>query len=154
MELAEAAAGRFIEVLLFLLGFSVLLYTALQVVFNTRLYRVWLGDGLNGQGSRWCKNGELRPWISMAVGVLLANSLGLDVFSYLININISEAAAGMKASGIHLLGFKGTMILCQVLTGLTLGGGPKAIIAASRAFGDAKNAIVDNLKGVKKDEQV
>ena len=91
---------------------------ALEQIFDTRLYQKYLGKGLDGQGSIYFRDWELRPWISTAAGVALAvifriraieSGLGAEFLA-------SAAAHGGEAA-----------LVDTILTGIIIGGGTKSI---------------------------
>lgn len=100
----------------------------LEQVFDTRLFQRYLGKGVDGQPSIYFKGYELRPWISTAVGILLATTFQLHALSYGLAINPNSLAPGGA-------------LLDQILTGLIIGGGTKAVKGAWKRFDTTRKEI-------------
>ena len=87
---------------------------ALEQIYDTTLYRKFLGKGLEGQGSLLLKNFALRPWISTATGIWLALEFELGAIS---------AGLGVNPQVLPEMSYTAD----NILTGLIIGGGTKAV---------------------------
>jgi len=114
------------------LGFIIALITvALEVPFSTNLFKKYLGNGVNGDGEgEFFKGFELRPWISMAVGLLVA---------FFFHIQAIKTGLGSEFLGKDLS--TDAVIIDQFLTGLVLGGGPKTLKAFGRIIKETKKGL-------------
>jgi len=93
---------------------SIVLMVALEQIFETKLYQKYLGKGENGDGSKIFKHFELRPWLSMLAGVIIAFKFGLTCLS--AGLGPAFISASQDANQIDMF-----------LTGLIIGGGTKPI---------------------------
>lgn len=137
LSVADLAA-RFAWMMAYLMGFSVALYGGLNVVFKTNWYIHVLGNGPDGRGSRWTRYLEFRPWISMACGVAWAVLSHTNLLTYLTGYTYDQVMgfhSDLYAFGVWFTGHgwaKATLLFGEVVTGLMLGGGPKAVLWAAR----------------------
>lgn len=97
---------------------------ALEVVFETEGYRRALGRAADGEGM------ELRPWISMAVGIGLAWTFNLQAIAYGLAID----PEGLSGTG---------NAIDRLLTGLIIAGGTKSIKKIYRRWNDTKDALAE-----------
>ena len=140
--------GRFGGVLLDLLSYGVFLWATLKVVFDTTLYQKYLGKH-PGEGKTWLQAFDLRPWISMAFGIGLAVTLNKNFAFYIEGLTDQDffAAVQMGADlGIWTVfpaGF--TVLFCQIITGMAIGGGPKVFLLMARTFAEYRQKIVEAL---------
>ena len=147
---------RFATTLIFLLGFSVFIYSTLQLIFKTKLYNKWLGKG-------WTDGGESKPskvfpgcdpraWISMLIGIVFAWGLNLNFAFQLIGMTDASFFAGkegMSNLGVWDLLSPGLMVfLSQAITGIAIGAGPKFLIGISNTFASARDAILARINPV------
>ena len=95
---------------------------ALEQVYDTRLYTKFLGKGLEGTGSVLLKNFELRPWISTATGIWLALEFKLGAITYGLGIDPQVGGGGSFTAD-------------NILTGLIIGGGTKAVKKVLKSWG-------------------
>ena len=87
---------------------------ALEQVYDTKLYTKFLRKGLEGAGSVLLKNFELRPWISTATGIWLALEFKLGAITYGLGVDPTTIAGASFTAD-------------NILTGLIIGGGTKAV---------------------------
>ena len=100
---------------------------ALELVFETPLYKRLLGKAADGQGV------ELRPWLSLAVGLGLAFSFNLQAIAYGLAIDPAQ----LSANGVWL---------DKVLTGFIIGGGTKAVKKVWKRWDATRDAIAEGAK--------
>ena len=140
--------GRFGGVLLDLLSYGVFLWATLKVVFDTALYQRYFGKH-TGEGETWLHKFDLRPWISMAFGVGLAMALNKNFAFYIEGWTDQEFFAAVKAGqdlGIWTFFPAGaTVLFCQIVTGLAIGGGPKVFLLMAKTFAEYRAKIVEVL---------
>ena len=91
---------------------------ALEQIFETRLYQSLFGKGVDGNPSKWAPASfELRPWISIAVGILVAYyAEGMAIMKMLGQEYATMVEGQLGPDGVHV---------DFILTGLILGGGTK-----------------------------
>lgn len=111
---------------------AAVLTVALEQVFDTKLYQKYLGKGLDGEGSRFFRTFELRPWISTAVGIFLA-----------FGFELKALASGLGPEFINTTGTAAAEaeIVDKILTGLIIGGGTKTIKNLAKQFAAAQKGI-------------
>ena len=130
--------GDVAETLIQLLWVASVSTAALQVVFDTNLYKVWLGKGLDGNGSKWFKTFELRPWLSMALGVYLAYAFEMTAIIEGLGINLEDLLAVKSEASVHA---------DLILTGVSIGGGTKTIKAIAKNFASGRKEVTNALAG-------
>ena len=111
---------------------AAVLTIALEQIFDTKIYQQYLGKGLDGEGSRYCRNFELRPWISTAVGIYLAFAFQMKALE-----------SGLGSEFINTSGtiYADAAIVDMILTGLIIGGGTKSIKKIAKQFVAAQKSI-------------
>ncbi len=113
---------------------AAVLTVALQQIFDTKLYQKYLGKGLDGEGSRYCRNFELRPWISTAVGIYLAFAFQMKALASGLGAEFMKTTGGVCDEAA---------IVDMILTGLIIGGGTKTIKNLAKQFAAAEKGIKD-----------
>jgi len=116
---------------------AAVLTVALEQIFDTPLYQKYLGKGLNGEGSRFMKNFELRPWISTIGGMFLAFAFGLTAL---------QSGLGSEFINAETIGTEAE-IVDKVLTGLIVGGGTKTIKKLANQFVSTQKSIQKEMQG-------
>ncbi len=111
---------------------AAVLTVALEQIFDTTFYQKYFGKGLDGKGSRFLKNFELRPWVSTVVGIFLA-----------FGFNMTALQSGLGSEFVTASGTIGAdaQIVDKVLTGLIIGGGTKTIKKLAKQFASAQKSI-------------
>lgn len=108
------------------LGFVMAMQTvALEQIYDTKLWRRYLGKGDDGSGSRLFSQFELRPWVSTAVGIYLAYVFKFQCIAYAYGIDPSQMPPSAQYVDI-------------ILTGLIIGGGTKALKKLSKIYAENK----------------
>jgi len=117
---------------------AAVLTAALQQIFDTKLYQKYLGKGIDGEGSIYCKNFELRPWISSAVGIYLAFAFQMKALASGLGPEFITPSAGT---------FDEAAIVDMILTGLIIGGGTKTIKKLANQFAATQKGVKTTLQG-------
>lgn len=143
--------------------FSVVLAVLLKVVYKTRLYNQYIGDGVNGSPSKWFSGTNPKLWISMAAGVWVAVSYNLNIFfqiggttdfAYMVALGaydpgspFVQVAPNMSNLGmriwLHEWLFPGWLNILgyQILTGLGISGGASVWVGMAKQIGKSFKAI-------------
>lgn len=145
-------ASRLTATLIHLLVYSAFIWGGLSIVFGTRMFNKYLGDGTkDGQPSVYLPDANPKPWIAMLVGFGVAFFLDLNFFFYyegVSNQQYIDALAQMHEQGLalgYVPAWLGVVFL-NLITGLVVGSGPKAFIAIAEVFVAAKDRIVAVMK--------
>jgi len=117
---------------------AAVLTAALQQIFDTKLYQKYLGKGIDGAGSVYCRNFELRPWISSAVGIYLAFAFQMKALSSGLGPEFITPSSGT---------FDEAAIVDMVVTGLIIGGGTKTIKKLANQFAATRTGVKTTLQG-------
>ena len=138
--------GRFGGVLLDLLSYGVFLWATLKVVFDTTAYQKYLGKH-PGEGETWLQRFDLRPWISMTCGIVLAMCLNKNFAFYIEGWTdqdfFAAAQAGQDLGVWTILPPAFTVLFCQIITGMAIGGGPKVFLLMTKMFAEYRAKIVE-----------
>ena len=145
-------ASRLLATLVHLLTISAFLWGGLAIVFGTRAFNKYVGDGTkDGQPSIYLPEANPKPYIAMTCGFLVSFLLDLNFFFYYLNVTNQQyidALAQMREQGLALglvppaVG----IVALNLLTGLVVGAGPKAFISIAEVFGAAKDRMVASLQ--------
>jgi len=111
---------------------ATILTVALEQIFDTRFYQKYFGKGLNGTGSRYFTEFELRPWISTLVGILIAFSFEIQAISTGLGSEFLSASGGHNPEA---------QLVDMVLTGLIIGGGTKSVKKIAKQFSATQQAV-------------
>lgn len=118
---------------------------ALEQIFDTRLYQYYLGKGPDGQGSRFFRHFELRPWISNAVGLLVAFKWELQCIGEGLKAGYLDVWPQVSGNYPSVLDYPDVMLVDMVFTGLVVGGGTKAIKKIAKRFAESRTELKQTL---------
>lgn len=148
-------SSRLLATLVHLLTISAFLWGGLSIVFGTRAFNKYIGDGTkDGQPSVYLPEANPKPYIAMFCGFAVSFLLDLNFFFYYLNVSNQQyidALGQMREQGLalgHVPPAVGIVAL-NLLTGLVVGAGPKAFIAIAEVFGAAKDRMVASLQSKK-----
>ena len=131
--------GDVLTTLVQLAWVSALATASLEVVFQTRFYQINFGKGPEGMGnhtSRFFNTYELRPWLSVALGVFMAYQFGMMAISEGLGIDVADLLQLQGPVAIHA---------DYILTGVAIGGGSKTIKAIAKNFSSTRKELTETL---------
>ena len=111
---------------------ATLMTVALEQIFDTRLYQKYLGKGLDGAGSVYFRDWELRPWISTAAGVAIA---------VVFRIRAIESGLGSEFLASAASHGGEAALIDTILTGVIIGGGTKSIKKVARRLASTQSPV-------------
>tara|TARA_R110000765_G_scaffold238069_1_gene340729 strand:+ start:20 stop:505 length:486 start_codon:yes stop_codon:yes gene_type:complete len=146
---------RFLGMILYLLGFSVMIYSLIQWLIDTPFFKKRIGAKA-GEGNKFWARFDVRPWLSVSLGLFIAWSFHLNFALYLLGLTephyVHGIAARAEVTGLANI-FQPDMVIffTEVMTGIAIGAGPKFFIGLSKTFASTRDAVLANINSKKEE---
>lgn len=112
---------------------------ALEIVFENQLYKHFFGSGLDGNGSKYFSPWDIRPYVSIAVGLFI---------SFAFQVQLIKIGFPTLEANPNFMGNYGSQV-DMILTGLMIGGGTQKVKAFFNSLKDTAKDARDTAEAIR-----